>query len=98
RVEIGSTINGTISAPTAVDYYVFAGKKGQRILAQCLTVSIDSRLNPELRLYDSNQRQVAFNRPPSGNDGLLDCTLPADGAYYIPPSQFPHPSGGGEPF
>ena len=30
RVAVNTTINGTIAAPTDVDYYVFSGKKGQR--------------------------------------------------------------------
>src|SRR5437773_554107 len=36
RVELNSTVNGNMAAPTDNDYYVFAGKKGQRVLAICL--------------------------------------------------------------
>src|SRR5437870_3072567 len=32
RVEVNSTINGAIAAPTDVDFFVFTGKKDQRIL------------------------------------------------------------------
>ena len=52
RVEIGTTINGAINAPTDVDYAVFAGKKGQRVLISCLGPSIDSRIGPELKVYE----------------------------------------------
>jgi hypothetical protein len=48
RVEIGTTISGFINPATDVDYTIFAGKKGQRVLISCLTASVDSKLTPEL--------------------------------------------------
>ena len=98
RVEIGTTITGTISAPTDVDYTVFKGKKGQRVLVYCLASSIDSRMNPELRLFDANDRQLAYSRPSPGNDGLLDATLPADGDYYVRLCQFTYTLANAEYF
>jgi len=59
RVELNSTINGSITAPTDVDYYVFSGKKGQRVVVSCLASSIDSRLFPAVEIYDSTGRQLA---------------------------------------
>ena len=35
--------------PTDVDYYVFAGKKGQRVVVSCRRRRIDSRLSPRSR-------------------------------------------------
>jgi hypothetical protein len=98
RVEIGTTINGVISAPTDVDYSVFAGKKGQRVLISCLAGTIDSRLHPELRLFDSNGRQLAYNRPSPGSDALMDAVLPEDGDYYIRLCQFTYTLGNAEYF
>jgi hypothetical protein len=43
KIEIGTTVTGAISTPIDVDYFSFAGKKGQRLLITCLTASIDSR-------------------------------------------------------
>ena len=34
RVELNTTINGTIGNPTDVDYFAFAAKKGQRVTAE----------------------------------------------------------------
>ena len=48
RIEIGTTVSGVINPATDVDYSVFAGKKGQRVLITCLAASIDSRLSPEV--------------------------------------------------
>src|SRR5207253_1784182 len=45
RIDLNTTVNGVIAAPTDVDYFVFAGKKGQRVICSALTSSIDSRLN-----------------------------------------------------
>src|SRR5262245_2963298 len=83
KVEIGTTITGAIAGGTDVDYTTFAGKKGQRILITCLAGSIDSRLNPEMRLYDAAGKQLAYARPQSEQDGVLDAILPADGDYVL---------------
>jgi hypothetical protein len=98
RVELGTTINGMISAPTDVDYSVFAGKKGQRVLIACLGPSIDSRLYPEIRLYDQAGRELAVSRPAPGLDAVLDLTLPADGDYVLRLCQFTYAGGGPEYF
>jgi hypothetical protein len=98
KVELGSTINGVISAPTDVDYYQFAGKKGQRVLLRCQGPGIDSRLNPEMHLLNSEQRVLASHRPPPGEDGLLDFTLPADGDYIVRLCQFTYTAGGPDYF
>ncbi len=98
RVEVGTTINGVINAPTDVDYFVFAAKKGQRVLAICQGASIDSRLTPELKMLDASGRQVAYHRPAPGTDGLVDYTAPADGDYYVRLCQFTYTQGGPEYF
>src|SRR5262249_41671465 len=85
RVTLNSTINGVISAPTDVDYYVFAGSKGQRVVLSCLALSIDSRMQAAVELYDAKGKQLGANfrytanRHHANNDALLDATLPADG-------------------
>jgi hypothetical protein len=98
KVELGSTINGNLANPVDVDYYTFAGKKGQRVLIHCLCAGIDSRLNPELRLLNAAQRQIAYHRPPPGEDGLIDITLPADGDYTVRLCQFTYTAGNAEHF
>src|SRR6266849_671352 len=98
RVEVNSTINGAIAAPTDVDFFVFTGKKDQRILVSCLASSIDSRLQPALELYDSAGQRLAFNRHYQDYDALLDCTLPGDGDYYIRLYEFTYTQGSAEYF
>src|SRR5713101_1722474 len=36
RVDLNTTVSGVISAPTDVDYFVFSGKKDQRVMVSCL--------------------------------------------------------------
>jgi hypothetical protein len=98
RVEINSTINGVISAPTDVDYFVFAGKKDQRVVVSCQATSIDSRLQPAMDLYDAAGRHLAFNRHYQHNDAMLDCILPADGDYVIRLYEFTYTQGSPEHF
>jgi hypothetical protein len=98
RVAMNTTVHGTISAPTDVDYYVFAGKKGQRVVVSCLSSSIDSRLPAALELYDTKDRLLAANRSYHGSDALLDCTLPQDGDYILRVFCFTYTQGGPEHF
>jgi hypothetical protein len=98
RVEINTTINGAIAAPTDVDYFVFAGKKGQRVLMSCLASTIDSRLHAALELYNAKGKQLAFNRHYNGSDALIDCTLPDDGDHYVRLFEFTHTLGTPEHF
>ncbi len=98
RVELNSTVSGAVAPSTDVDYYVFAGRKGQRVVVSCLASSIDSRLNAELQLFDGSQRKLAYGRNYRGTDALVDCTLPADGEYYLRLCEFTHVFGSPEHF
>jgi hypothetical protein len=98
RVALNSTVNGTIATPTDVDYYAFAGKKGQRVVVSCLTSSIDSRLPAALELYGGRGRLLASNRDYQGGDAVLDCTLPDDGDYLVRVFDFTYTQGGPDYF
>jgi hypothetical protein len=99
RVELNTTINGVIATPTDVDYYVFAGKKGQRVVVSCPAGSIESRLHPKVEIYDAAGKLLAENRDyNSHHDALVDTTLANDGDYHVRLSQFTHLAGGPEYF
>ena len=98
RVELNTTVNGVVSTPTDVDYFVFAGKKGQRVVVSCLASSVDSRLQPGLELYDKAGRLLAFNRLYNGTDALVDLTLPEDGDYWVRLCEFTYLLGNAEYF
>lgn len=98
RVENNSTINGSMANPTDVDYYVLAGKKGQRIVFSCLASSIDSRFHPGVEVYDSKGKQLAYGHDYSNHDAVTDCILPDDGDYYVRVYHFTHTQGSPEHF
>jgi hypothetical protein len=98
RVELNSTISGIIASPTDVDYFVFSGKKGQRVVVSCLTTSIDSKLPATIELYSLDGSYLGFNRNYHHNDALLDADLPADGDYYVRVSSFAYTLGGPDYF
>jgi hypothetical protein len=104
KVPLNCTVNGVVAAPTDVDYYAFAGKKGQRVVASCLALSIDSRLQPYLELYDPHGRRLAANFRYQGNrhfvngDSLVDATLPEDGDYQVRVASFTYTEGGPQHF
>jgi hypothetical protein len=98
RVEMNSTVNGSMASPTDVDYYVFAGKKGRRVLLNCLASTIDSRFHAGLEVYDARGKQLASGRDYYDNDALADCILPEDGDYFVRVYQFTHTQGTAEHF
>ncbi len=92
-VEMNSVVNGLINSPTDVDYFKFAGKKGQRMLIHVAASSIDSRARPELRVYDANGRELSSARNYEGTDALCDLTIPSDGDYLIRLCEFTYVAG-----
>jgi hypothetical protein len=98
RVELNSTITGTIAAPTDVDYYVFAGKKGQRVIIHCQAASIDSKLTPEIKVLNQFNRELVSHRAAPLHDGFIDLTLPEDGDYKVRLVEFAHQLGGPDLF
>ena len=98
KVTLGMTINGAISSPTDVDYFEINAKTGQRILFHAATASLDSKLHPEMRVFDAAGRQIAYSRPLPYQDGLLDFTAPADATYWLRLNQFTYVAGGTDYF
>ena len=98
KVPLNCAITGTISTPTDVDYFLFDGKKGQRVVVICLAASIDSKLQPQIQLFDRTGKMLGSNRDYNGTDALLDATLSADGEYYVRVVAFTYTQGGPEYF
>jgi len=78
KLPLNSVCNAAATART-VDYYTFQAAKGQRVVIECVTRGIDSRMNGVLILADAQGRDLQVNRL----GGLLDFTAPADGAYTV---------------
>jgi hypothetical protein len=100
RVELNTVVNGVIGSPTDVDYVVFAGKKGQRVLAHCAATSLDSRATPLVEIFTGSdgRTRLAQNRQYRDGDALADVTLPADADYFVRVTEFAHQRGGPDHF
>lgn len=98
KVELNTTINGRIDPNVDVDYFAFAGKKGQHVVLHCAASSIDSRLQPFVQLFTPAGRLLAANRHYRDRDAVLDAPLPEDGNYLVRVAEFTYLTGGPEHF
>lgn len=78
ELPVNSVCNGVIS-DRAVDYLLFEAKKGQRVIVDCATRGIDSKLDATVIIADSAGRDLLVER----RGGVLDFTVPSDGKYVI---------------
>lgn len=97
-LAMNTTVNGTILTPADVDYFSVTCKKGETVLVQVAAESIDSRLEPDVRVYNTTGRQVAANRARAEPDGFCHFTAAADGVYYIRLCAHAHVEGNAESF
>ncbi len=93
KVEIGTTVVGTIANNTDVDYTAFAGKAGQKVVISALASSIDGKARPMIEVYDAAGKKLAQNRNYRDNDAVTDLVLPADGDYFVRLFEFTYTSG-----
>ncbi|MFM7150731.1 MAG: serine protease, partial [Gemmataceae bacterium] len=78
ELPLNSVCNGVVT-DRSVDYYRFQARKGQRVVIDCATRGIDSKLNATVILADAAGRDLLVER----RGGVLDYTVPGDGAYVI---------------
>ncbi len=91
ELKINSICNATMTQ-RAVDHYVFEAKKGQRIIVDCATRGIDSKLDAVVIIADAAGRDLLVER----RGGVLDFTVPADGKYVIKVHELTF--NGGQPY
>jgi hypothetical protein len=93
KVEIGTTVLGQIANPTDVDYTVFSGKAGQKVVIHCRASSIDSKARPMIEVYDAGGKKLAQNRNYHDTDAVTDLVLPSDGDFYVRLFEFTYTTG-----
>jgi hypothetical protein len=101
RVKLNVTVNGRIGGSEDVDWFVFAAKKGQRVLVECRAWRIDSRLDGFMWLYDGQGKQLAQSQDEDirdeKRDPFIDVDIPEDGDYAVKLTDFTY-NGGGDYF
>lgn len=98
RLPLNATVNGAISAPTDVDYFLVAAKRGQRIVIHCSTAGIDSRLTAAVQVFDGAGRLVSHARARPNSDTVFDWVPREDGDLILRLYDFGHTQGGPEHF
>jgi hypothetical protein len=78
ELNLNSICNGTI-ADRAIDHFLISGQKGQRVIVDCATRGIDSKLNATLIIADSIGRDLMVER----RGGAIDFSVPKNGKYVI---------------
>jgi hypothetical protein len=79
---LGAVINGTCDAQ-GFDCFKVPAKKGQRILAECQSLRLDSRAQVVLTLIDPSGRELRRIASTRSRDALLDFTAEHDGPYVV---------------
>lgn len=74
-----NSICNAVMTPRAVDFYSFQARSGVRVVVECATRGIDSKLNPVLIIADDRGHDRLVDR----RGGLLDFEVPADGKYFV---------------
>jgi hypothetical protein len=102
RVTLPAVVNGRILQAGDVDLYTFAGRKGDRVVAEIRARRLRSPLDANLELTDAAGTRVAFNDDVTDQGaGLIThqadpqfiATLPADGTYLLRVADTQHAGG-----
>jgi hypothetical protein len=87
RVGLEHVINGRVSGGEDVDWFVFAAKKGQRVVVECFGTRIDSKLDGFMSLVDAAGKELAVSQDEpirsDKRDPMIDAVIPADGDYSV---------------
>jgi hypothetical protein len=83
-IQLPQFVRGAIGEANDVDVFRFAGKTGQKIRVESLSVRYGSSLDPILTLYDASGHTLATSDDTKGgSDGLIEFTLPREGQYCV---------------
>jgi hypothetical protein len=83
RVTLPVVVNGRIDKITDVDSFVFAARKGERVLIDGWAMRIDSPLDATVSVLDARGKEIAYSGDYVGKDPFLDLTVPEDGDYVV---------------
>jgi hypothetical protein len=83
RVMPPVILNGRIERPGDVDSFRFQVKKGQKVVLEVLANRAETRLDPFLRLWDSDDNLVQENDDALDRDSRIERTFDSDGEYVL---------------
>lgn len=77
-LPLNSVCNGFV-ASRAVDHFAFEARQGQRVIVDCATRGVDSKLDAVVIVADDAGRDLVVER----RGGVLDFTAPRDGRFIV---------------
>lgn len=80
-VDAECTVNGNFEA--GYDFFTVSVQAGQALLFSCAAERIDSKGDPVIALFDSNQRLIAKNHDTAGKDALVTYKARSDEKLYV---------------
>ncbi|MDF1744830.1 MAG: pre-peptidase C-terminal domain-containing protein [Gimesia sp.] len=80
--DVNSVITGDVPS-RGIDWYKFKAKAGQRVLVEIHAERLDSRMDGQIVVYDSNGREVDRNRDWYGRDPFIEVQPKQDGEFYL---------------
>lgn len=78
ELPVNCVCNGA-TADRSVDYYTVKARKSQRLVVDCATIGIDSKLHATVIIGDAAGRDLVVER----RGGVIDFSPPSDGTYVI---------------
>ncbi len=74
-----NTLCNSVASARSSDFYVFEARQGQRVLVDCASRGIDSKMEAVLVVADAAGRDLVVER----SSGIIDYHVPADGKYVV---------------
>jgi hypothetical protein len=96
RLPVPGGITGRFLEPNDVDCFVFAARKGQRLILEAHTTELYSPTDVYMSLKDAKGGQLAASNPMAA--ARLDFTAPADGDYTLAVEHLWYASGPAESY
>ncbi len=81
-IELNTVITGSVPS-RGIDWYKFKATSGKRILIELLAERIDSKLDGQIVVYNSQGRELDRNRDWYGRDSFVEVNPKQDGEYYL---------------
>lgn len=78
QIAVNAICNDVLVA-RSINYYKFDAKAGQRLIVDCATEGIDSKIKPVLIVADADGNDLVVER----RGGAIDFTPEADGTYIV---------------
>jgi len=83
KVSLPAMISGRFEMSGVQDFYEIAAKKGDRLTIRAHTRSVNSPCDLLLQFFKPDGGRMAESKAIAADEGAIDITIPADGAYRL---------------